>query len=240
MKRQQLLTLAAVSINFILATSLQSENEEKATRAESNPKPEVATETNETLEAAAWDSAVKTGTATSYGEFYKKYPKSSRIKTKTGTVRGRFWFSLDQKEQGVFVTVEGMKVLLKLSVEEALKLKAIASRPSKPGSKIKGKGKTFNFTFGELVDGESVYEDTVVAAKDSVNCVVVLSADGKQFLTWDARKAKVAKKHDTHLTFISGVVPPSEPAAGVSKQYTPESQDFNLSIEIPLHKPNTK
>ena len=104
------------------------------------------TEESNTAEQRAWESAVDTGTPFGFSEYVDKYPASPRIRTLTGTVRGRYWFNIhDQGQFGVIVTVEGMNVLLTVSLEEAKRLKVIGSRAATPGLTTSGKGRTFNW-----------------------------------------------------------------------------------------------
>ena len=197
-------------------------------------------ETSQT-EHAAWETAVTNGTPTAFAEYFKKYPDSARIKTQTKTLRGCYWFRMNdpKRRAGVIVTVEGTDLFVNVSLEEAKALKVIDCRPAPV--KSSAKGRTFNSVFAEIIEGgfivgkkEGVFE--LVEPRDNVNSTVVLSADGKRLLTWDVRNAQVAERPNPKPTFVAGaaaVEPFNDLPAGLTKEYTPESQEFTLNQSRP-------
>jgi hypothetical protein len=193
-------------------------------------------------EPAAWEVAVRKGTPTAFADYFGKYPDSPRIKTRTGTVRGRYWFKINdpKREDGVIVTVEGMAVLVNVSVEEAKSHKVIDSKSVPVGLESNPKGKTFNYVFGEIIEGGYIVAKMVddkpvydlIEPRDNLNSTVILSADGKRLLAWDVRNAQAAKRPSQQPTFIAGaasVQPFKDVPAGISKEYTPESQSFTVN-----------
>jgi len=194
-------------------------------------------------EPAAWEAALRKGTPTAFADYFRKYPDSPRIKTRTGTLRGRYWFRVipeASREDGGIVTVEGRDVLVNVSVEEAKSLKVIDSKPVPVGFESNPKGRTFNYVFGEIIEGGYIVAKMVddkpvydlIEPRDNLNSTVILSADGKRLLAWDVRNAQAAKRPSPPPTFIANaasVQPFKDVPAGLSKEYTPESQSFTVN-----------
>lgn len=172
---------------------------------------ENATNNSAQSEASAWDSAEKNGTVDAYLVFARAFPKSERIKVQKGTVRGRYWFKMPppailgnaegKSESGVLVTVEGMQVLKNVSLEEAKTEKLLAVKPATKGEKIDAKGQTFNWTCVEI-SGGYIHDGEVIAPRDSVGAMVVLSGDGKSLLAWDLKNTKAAALPNKKPTYI--------------------------------------
>lgn len=198
----------------------------------------------ETAEQQAWESALRTGTPSGFSEYFHKYPTSPHIRTRTGTVRGRYWFNMhDQSQGGVIVTVEGMNVLVNVSLEEAKRLEVIGSRTATPGLTTKAEGITFNYIYGEIVEGDFIVAKMVnkevvkevIEPRDHLNSTVVLSADETRLLTWDLSKAKIATQPDPHPTFIASAAamqPFSNVPPSLSKEHTPASQGFTIEQNV--------
>jgi hypothetical protein len=167
-------------------------------------------------EIAAWKNAETIGTPTAFKEFYLKYPHSPRIKTVTGTLRGRYWLKMNinipgvatqndgtQMQDGVIVTVEGMNVIMNISLEEAKSLAVIGCNPAPYGAKSTANGRTFHSIYFEAVDGNVIIgNNDQITPKDNLNSTIVLSADGTRLLTWDTSNATSAPQPSPIPTFI--------------------------------------
>lgn len=195
-------------------------------------------------EPGAWESAARTGTPTSFAEYFKRYPDSPRIKTQKGTVRGRFWCRLDaaNSQNGVLVTVEGTDLLLNVPLEEAERLEVINSKLATSGLAKEAIGQSFCCIFTEIVDGGYVVSRNlgdavvkeVIAPKDSEEGTLVLSADGASLLTWDLRQAKTRARPDARPTFVAAAAamrPFNDIPADVSKEVSAESQAVRVSSQ---------
>lgn len=149
-------------------------------------------------------------------------PGSAHIKVILGTVRGRYWMSMGDivmsggqattvgDAEGVLVTVANTNALKKVSVEEAVALGVIGSKPATSvpsGTTLRIPVTTFDVTSLEmqgpcLVAYKSrTQENNVIKLllepRDVLNVHVVLSADGTQLLAWDLRDAKADDHPDT-------------------------------------------
>ncbi|MGA2139565.1 MAG: hypothetical protein ABSH14_11940 [Verrucomicrobiia bacterium] len=203
--KQSVITIAVIVAIFGVAPHRQA-------AAQSNAPSTQFSQTDAGAEDKAWDSAVKNGTVDAYLAFAREHPKSERIKVQTGTVRGRYWYKMampfgpsgnaDKSESGVLVTVEGMTVLKNVSLEEAKVDKLLEISPATKRKEIKAKGQTFNWTCVEVSSGGCVVKDELIAPKDSIGALVVLSGDGKSLLAWDVKNAKTAAQPDENATYI--------------------------------------
>jgi len=220
-------TTALLSCVFVLASVLVDAGE-------------GADQTNAN-ELAAWESAAKDGTPTAFANYFKKYPASPRIKTQTGAViRGRFWWKTDAPSDppphGVIVTVKGTDLFVNVSVEEAKRLKVVNSKPIRPGTKNEVKGKTFNYVYGEIVEGGFAIGKEVIEPRDNVDSTIVLSADGSRLLTWDLSNAKESTHPDRNPTFPAAAArmkPFNDiPEGGLDKNLTPASQEFSVEQNL--------
>jgi len=193
-------------------------------------------------EPGSWESAKRAGTPTAFAEYFREYPSSPRTRTQTGTVRGRYWFKINDPDHldGVIVTVKGTDLVMNVSVEEARRLRVITSRPTTPGQKNKALGRTFNYIYGEIVEGgftvaREINGEVVcklIEPRDNVDATIVTNADGTRLLTWDLSKAKISTHPDPNPTFpaaAAGTPPFNDIPAGLSKELTPESQVFSVS-----------
>ena len=174
--------------------------------------PQAAAEGSPEQEASEWQSAEKANTPDAFQGFFRRFPQSPHIKTVSGTLRGRYWFRLtmpfENKNQvhreGVVVTVEGLSVARNLSLEDARRLGVINSSPASRGVNYQEKGVTFDYVYFEASGGGVVVGDQVVAPRDLLNSTIVLSADGKRLLTWDASGAREAPQPSTRPTIEKG------------------------------------
>ena len=201
MKTTSLVALLIASIQFTGCSQDSKTNQIPTASVSNNATPS---------EAAAWDSAVQKGTVDAYLAFSREHPKSERIKVQTGTVRGRYWNKVampfgggaQKSESGVLVTVEGMKVLRNVSLEEAKTEKLLDVKPATKGENVSANGQTFNWTCMEVTDGGCVVNDELISPKDSIGAMVVLSGDGTSLLAWDVQNAKAAAQPDKTPTYI--------------------------------------
>jgi len=230
--------MKTTSLIALLIASVQLTGYSKEANTNGNPAKEaISTSVPPTSktegELAAWQQAEKVGTPTAFKDFYLSYPDSARIKKVVGTLRARYWLRMNdqQHRDGILITIEGMNVLKYLSVEEAVSLNVINSRPAAHGEAFTAKGMTFNYVYVEITDGyeirPSMSATLVIWAKDIHNSTIILSADGTHILTWDLNKAKVAAKPDTHPTFLklaAAEQPFNDVPDSIDKTLTPESQ----------------
>ncbi|MFZ1083545.1 MAG: energy transducer TonB [Terracidiphilus sp.] len=161
-------------------------------------------------EFAAWEVANKNGSPEVYREFYQRYPNSSQLKTATGTLRARYWFKVAQPfgddgkhRDGVIVTFEGLDAGVNLTLEKAKKLKVIGFTPSSDTADSDSSGRTFNRTYFEATSGGVLVGNEMITPKDSLNAMVILSADGSRLLSWDITNATTSDHPSTQPTMIA-------------------------------------
>jgi hypothetical protein len=168
-------------------------------------------------EENAWRTAVQRGTVDAFAAFAKNYPHSPHIKASRGTLRGRYWQKIQLgsdtvSEEGVIVTVKNTSLLVNISVEEAVRLGAVAARPAIPEEDAKATGTTFNYLFLEVTNGgcllavkakDGSTRKMMIEPRDNEDSVIVTNADGTRLLAWDINKAQVSSHPDPNPTFIA-------------------------------------
>ena len=169
-------------------------------------------------EPFAWQSASNAGSPKAFSKFFHEYPNSAHLKIVTGTLRGRYWLQMlntnitspDQisavgnGRRGVVVTVEGMDAAMNLSLEDAIGLGVIGSRPAIRGENAEADGTIFSSGYFEVESGTTVVGEKVITPKDFLNCTIVLSADGSRLLAWDLGKATPALNPSPGFTMKKG------------------------------------
>lgn len=194
----------------------------------------------------SWASAKQAGTPSAFGQFFKKHPDSPHFKTQKATLRGRYWFRINDRHHrdGVIVTVKDTDLLTNVPLEEAVRLGVIGSQPARSGFKTHATGVTFNYLYGEIVEGGIIVPkeidgkvvSRVIEPKDYINATIVLTSDGTDLLTWDLRKAIESTRPGTKPTFVRRAAsrPPfNDLLPGLDKGHTPKSQSFNISRQQP-------